>query len=348
MPIQQKLLACALLSATLISATSAVCGHVEVAIWPVNGRLVGKDEKKSENVSGIACTTTTGFPRACLVIDDEMQAAQFVTVEDGELRAGETLDLIHNQFEHKALELDGEGVAFADNAFYVIGSHGHPRDKDHKLDPTIDAEKIRAKILASSQIVRIRLKPGISQPASSEDVQDIRSSSTLREIIAADSTLKRFVDRRLENNGVTIEGVAVLGGRLFAGFRGPFLENGRIPVLSVSVNALFDGGSPEARLHMLPIGEGRGVRDLAPFENGLLVLAGPSGDGDGPYSVYWWDGSGESIRLLADITAATEADKKRKPEAILPLGEGHSGLRVLVLSDGRKEGGPRAVWIAAP
>lgn len=346
MPIRQKLLACALLSATLISATSAVCGHVEVAIWPVNGRLVGKDEKKSENVSGIACTTTTGFPRACLVIDDEMQAAQFVTVEDGELRAGETLDLIHNQFEHKALELDGEGVAFADNAFYVIGSHGHPRDKDHKLDPTIDAEKIRAKILASSQIVRIRLKPGVSQPASSEDVQDIRSSSTLREIIAADSTLKRFVDRRLENNGVTIEGVAVLGGRLFAGFRGPFLENGRI--LSVSVNALFDGGSPEARLHMLPIGEGRGVRDLAPFANGLLVLAGPSGDGDGPYSVYWWDGSGESIRLLADITAATEADKKRKPEAILPLGEGHSGLRVLVLSDGRKEGGPRAVRIAAP
>jgi hypothetical protein len=179
-------------------------------------------------------------------------------------------------------------------------------------------------------------------------VQDIQSSSKLREIIAADSTLKRFVDRRLENNGVSVEGVAVLGSRLFAGFRGPSLENGRIPVLSVSVNALFDGGSPEARLHMLPIGEGRGVRDLAPFANGLLVLAGPSGEHDGPYGVYWWDGSGESIRLLADITAATEADEKRKPEAILPLEEGHSGLQVLILSDGRKEGGPRALWIAAP
>jgi len=277
-----------------------------------------------------------------------MQAAQFVTVDDGELRAGETLDLIRNQFEHQALELDGEGVAFANDAFYVIGSHGHPRDKDHKLDPTIDAEKIKARILASSQIVRIRLKPGVGQPASTEDVQDIRSSSKLREIVAADSTLKRFVDRRLENNGVSIEGVAVLGSRLFAGFRGPSLENGRTPVLSVSVNALFDDGSPEARLHMLPLGEGRGARDLAPFENGLLVLAGPSGEGDGPYSVYWWDGSGESIRLLADITAATEANKKRKPEAILPLDEGHSGLRVLVLSDGRKQGGPRAVRIAAP
>src|SRR5262249_61632805 len=136
----------------------------------------------------------------------------------------------------------------------------------------------KARILASSQIVRIRLKSGVGQPASTEDVQDIRSSSKLREIIAADSTLKRFVDRRLENKGVSIEGVAVLGSRLLAGFRGPSLENGRTPVLSVSVNALFDGSSPEARLHMLPLGEGRGVRDLAPFQDRLPVRAGPAGD----------------------------------------------------------------------
>src|SRR5262245_34271272 len=75
-------------------------------------------------------------------------------------RPGETLSLISDRFKKKPLELDGEGVAFADDAFYVIGSHGHPRDKDHELDPTNDAKKIRAKILAGSQIIRIRLKPG--------------------------------------------------------------------------------------------------------------------------------------------------------------------------------------------
>jgi len=44
--------------------------------------------------------------------------------------------------------------------------------------------------------------------ALNEDVQDIRSSK-LRKIITADSTLKRFMDRRLESNDVSIEGVVV-------------------------------------------------------------------------------------------------------------------------------------------
>src|SRR5215831_9254151 len=57
--------------------------------WPVHDKLIGKHGDKSENVSGIACTTLSGFPRQCLVIDDDLQAAQFVTVEDGELFAGD-------------------------------------------------------------------------------------------------------------------------------------------------------------------------------------------------------------------------------------------------------------------
>src|SRR5262245_12067192 len=45
--------------------------------WPVKGKLIGKTKKsgevkKSEDVSGIACTTDEGFPRSCLVIDDNL------------------------------------------------------------------------------------------------------------------------------------------------------------------------------------------------------------------------------------------------------------------------------------
>jgi hypothetical protein len=35
---------------------------------PDTGRLLEKNGKKSVDVSGIACTTTHGFPHSCLVI----------------------------------------------------------------------------------------------------------------------------------------------------------------------------------------------------------------------------------------------------------------------------------------
>ena len=249
------------------------------AVWPVKHRLVSKDGDKSTNISGIACTTTTGFPRACLVIDDNMQAAQFVTVEDGELKAGETIPLIDSAYDGKPLELDGEGVAYADGWFYVMGSHGHPRDRQMKLDPVADAAKISSQeSAASSQIVRIRLKDANVREVTNGDVAEIQLSSKLRRVISADPTLARFLDRRLENNGVTIEGVAVLGKRLFAGFREPSLENWIAPLLSVSLDGIFGSGPADPNLILLPLGEGRGVRDLAPFNNGLLVLAGPSAE----------------------------------------------------------------------
>jgi len=328
-------------------AVSAGTGQGASEKWPVKEKLVGK-HGKSVDVSGIACVPRQKLPYACLVIDDELQAAQFVLVREGELEAGDLVDLIDDEKDGKPLSLDGEGVAYADGSFYVMGSHGHPRDAGKRLDPVADAELIKAKIAASSQIVRIRLKTTDRQPLTQSDVLDIRRSPRLREAIAVESALSPFLDRRLEDNGLTIEGIAVIGDRLFAGFRAPSVENGRAPVLSVSLRALFDGVPLDPQLFLLPLGNGRGVRDLTPFKNGLLILAGPSGSGAGAYEVYWWTGSGESVRLLADITEATDASAEHKPEALLPLDQGPSGLRVLVLSDGAEEGAPRPVVIPAP
>ena len=61
--------------------------------WPVRGRLRGKNGKKSKDVSGIDCATAQGFPRAGLVIDDNMQEAQFVSLKDGEIVAGDMIAL---------------------------------------------------------------------------------------------------------------------------------------------------------------------------------------------------------------------------------------------------------------
>jgi hypothetical protein len=306
--------------------------------WVVKGRLFGKYGEKSTDMSGIACSTAEGFPRSCLVIDDNLQSAQFVVVRPGMLVAGDLVRLISNTYKGKPLELDGEGVAYADGYYYVMGSHGHPRDREHKLDPIRDADKTRARIAASSQIVRVTARAG---------APEIMATGKLRSIIAANPVLSPFLDRRLEMNGLTIEGVAVKDGRLFAGFRAPSLDHGRAAILSVPLGALFGKEAPDAKLYQLPLGDGRGVRDLAAYGDGFMVLAGPA-TGDGAYAIYWWDGVSENTRLLRDLADVIGQDGKRKAEALLPLDESPTRLRVLILFDGEKQGAPVAIKMPRP
>lgn len=334
-----NVVATAVLVFTLIAGSQVAAGDDDA--WPVHGRLLGKNDKKSEDVSGIACATPRGFPRSCLVIDDNVQHAQFVTVKDGELIAGDTIALIDDSFDGKDLELDGEGVAYADGFYYVIGSHGHPRDSRHDRDREKDAAKIAARIAASSQIVRFRSDGDGATSA-------VERTGKLRAIIEQEPVLAPFVDRRLEDNGLTIEGIAVRRGRILAGFRGPTLSNGRAAVLSVAIDGVFGNTSPAARLHRLPLGEGRGVRDLTPFGDGVLVLAGPTASDPGPYAIYWWDGEGDEVRLLKDLADIVGANGERKAEGLLALDENASGLRVLILFDSEKEGAPVATVIPRP
>ena len=316
--------------------------------WEVDGKLIGKISKKtgkvkkSEDVSGIACTKQKDFPRTCLIIDDNLQDAQFVELKDGKLVTGASVNLIKNKFGDERLELDGEGIAFSDGFFYVIGSHGHPRDSDEKLDPVKDSDEINARIAASSQIVRIRVRDGADAKP--------EPTSTLRKIITGETILKGFADRRLEENGVTIEGIAIKDDKtLFAGFRGPVLKGdegkSRAVVLSVPLNALFDGSDAQHRVFRLPLGPARGVRDLVTYEDGILILAGPGACQCGTYAIYSWDGASENVTLLSELE---QFDPARKPEGLLPLDRNGKKLRVLILFDGDEEGKPTPIEIPAP
>jgi hypothetical protein len=328
--------------------------------WKVDKRLLGKEGKKSVDVSGIACTTSSGFPRQCLVIDDDLQNAQFVIVEDGKLHAGDAVRLIHNEFDHKPLELDGEGVAFYKDAFYVIGSHGHPRKHTEDCKDQTPSEENTAKISAASQIVRIRLNDEVGKRLSMHDVLEVKATPKLRQIMIDNEMLRPFVDKCIEpkdGNGVTIEGIAVMDDRLYVGFRGPSLRGGA-PILSVPLAMLFGDHTGEADLAVVSLEEGRGIRDLAPYKDGLLVLAGPRGSEQGKYDVHWWDrrhNGLEPVRMkpLGDITkqaGADKPDKERKPEGLLPLDQPGGQLRLLILSDGAdaEEGAPRAVLVDTP
>jgi hypothetical protein len=100
-----------LLVAAILICSGAAAAQDEPA-WPVQGTLFGKNDKQSKDVSGIACNSPAGFPRSCLLVDDESQGAQIVIVQDGEIVAGQVVPLIDDRYDDELLELDGEGVAF--------------------------------------------------------------------------------------------------------------------------------------------------------------------------------------------------------------------------------------------
>jgi len=83
--------------------------------------------------------------------------------------------------------------------------------------------------------------------------------------------------RDLEPNGLNLEGLAVVGGVLYAGLRAPSLD-GSAYIVSTDVEPLFTPGTPlEPRVIPLALGRDTGIRDLAPLPDGrILVLAGPA------------------------------------------------------------------------
>jgi hypothetical protein len=216
--------------------------------------------------------------------------------------------------------------------------------------------KNKAKADASRHVFRIRFDiHAVSDDGSLTGAVEIIPSTELPKFIQAEPALAQTFNTALADNGLTIEGVAVRDGVLYAGMRGPVRDNGDAVLLSVPVAALFSGVIGEQRLHFLHLGKdtrrnARGVRDLVAFGNGFLVLAGPVQDPpngevkDSDYAIFWWDGT-NNHKQLKDLQAY---GKEIKPEALVPLELKDKKLRVLLFFDGPEEGTPRAVDIDQP
>jgi hypothetical protein len=347
----------ALAFASMLMAVVAIVTNPAPAkandVWPVKGKLLGelKEAKyeKSTDVSGIACATATGFPRTCLLADDETQGVQIVIVKDEVVVAGDFIRLIYDAHDGKLLELDAEGVAYADGYFYVIGSHGRPRHEENETDE--DKKKNDAKAKASRHLFRLRFdSDAVDRDGRLKGAVEIKPSTELSGFIRAEPALGPSFNGTLKDEGLTLEGVAVKAERLYVGMRGPVLGDGKAAVLSVPLRALFGGGGGTGQLHSVDLGKRRGVRDLVAFDNGFLVLAGPVNDppkgkvSHGDYSVFWWNGNNQH-KLLGDLDSY---GKKVKPEALLPLDRRGAKLRILLFFDGPDEGAPRAVEVDHP
>lgn len=301
------------------------------------------DKKKvRRSASGIACLPQAAGHR-CLVVFDEGAKAQFALVGAERLEPiGALVDLAGANDE-----LDAEGAAQADGFYYVIGSHSVKRESC-KVNP------------AGRTVIRFKASAPAGSPPRIE-VSDLTSTTRLWDLMREDPYLGRHTEGCLGNGdgpaaqmqrspGVNIEGIAISGGRLYAGFRAPS-EDGLASVFSVDAKALFGpvGSNAAPRLDRLRLGPHVGIRDMAAAHDSILLLIGPDDFDAGASAVWqvseWKLGAATQPRVLAtlDVRKQDIGDacfEALKPEALAILDQSPSRFRILVLSDGVCDGGP--------
>ena len=332
------LLLCCLLPACGQDATPVGKWSITAVAQPVvtEGSFAG-----NADMSGGATLDGKGF----LLASNETRCAQIavLTSNPWRLTAGAQIPLIPPQGED---ECDFESVAVdaSTQFYYVLGSHGVSKKKGHAR-PEQEA------------LFRLPVDPATKLPA---PVQATPSPSvSLRAWLQRVPGIGGFVGKPLQQNGLSLEGMACRLGNLFIGCRSPHL-NGEIAILEVDAAVLFTQPTaawPLPTIHWLPLGKGLGVRDLAPVQGGFLVLAGDSGvvttpkfpvsenySGDKEFSLLLWrPGHPESVTRLGLLPAV-----KASAEALIVVEETEKMITVMILHDGAYNGSPSLYKLTKP
>jgi hypothetical protein len=132
-----------------------------------------------------------------------------------------------------------------------------------------------------------------------------------------------------EKGGLNIEAIcATPHGGVWVGFRNPIREGKALLVKIGNPLALVEGKDSHARIEKvraLDLG-GRGVRDMTPWKDGYLILAGAYDD-ERKFALYRWEGSDATPEMLPVDLNATGLS----PEGL--VGFPDEPGKVLVLSD---------------
>jgi len=273
------------------------------------------DIEKPAHLSGIAVVG-----EFLLVVSDEAKNPTVVQVLQ---RDGNAYKVVRSvSLPGGSDEVDLEAIAADGNTIYVTGSHASTRKVDEGRIGEVSAKASR------EQFFRFRL----TTDGRAEDVQGPKS---LRGVIRAHPVLKDFVGVASKENGIDVEGLAAKDGRIHFGFRGPVLRGGWVPVVSTTWNDP-DGDAQIRYVHL----HGRGIRDIAAVDGGFLLLAGPVGDADFSYRIYFWDGAdqlpggdnGPRPDRLGELTELDDA----KPEGLAVARTQGKTYEILVVLDGLK------------
>ena len=288
--------------------------QAQAVAWRVDGKF-----DKGKDLSGIAC----GPDGLGLVATDEGSLLQSFRLDRAErtLRVGAARAALLRPGE----EADYEGLCWDEGWFYAVGSHARGRKRpDHQP--------------SRHHVYRVRL--------GGSGVDAVEISHALGPLLGADPVLGAHYHRRLDQDkrGIDVEGVAVRADTVLLGLRSPCCD-GTAFMLEVALPDLFDldpEREPKVLRHALALGQAAGIRDLALVPDGLLLLTGPSVDGDhAPFAL--WHRGAAGLRPLGRFAELGEA----KAEGLLVLAAA-DGYQVLVVFDGVAQGRPHEYWLPRP
>lgn len=214
-------------------------------------------------------------------------------------------------------EADIEGLARAGGWLWAVGSHSLKRRRAKSREKA--AKRLSAIIREPNRFILVRL------PLEGEGLGKGAILTGLADALADDPHLGPFTAIPGKDNGLDIEGLAVVGDRVLLGLRGPVLRGWAV-VLELD---LREDGPYRLKLggyhkHFLDLG-GLGVRDLCPYDGDLLLLTGPTMSLDGPVRIMRWDGTGAPVPV-ADLPYGVGCDH---PEGLAAMGDG----RLMVVYD---------------
>jgi hypothetical protein len=179
------------------------------------------------------------------------------------------------------------------------------------------------------------------------DKGPVATSYRLSEALLVAPHAKEFFARDLmTKNGLNIEGLAVVDGKLYAGLRAPVVKKNAY-LIEVDLDALFDAGrsislGKEVREIELDFLEGRGIRDLAVLADGrFLVLSGPAQADGASYALHSLDPKNPRKMDPKLVAIFDDLPPDSKAEGVHVLAQEPSRLEVVILFDGSKNGGPR-------
>ncbi len=230
----------------------------------------------------------------------------------------------------KIEEADIEGLDHDGGYLWLVGSHSLKRGQP-KPENSIEknAERL-AKVSRDGNrflLARIPLDPSTQSPKKTVEqnghsrtaarLAGNQKSNALTRALAGDEHLGPFLVIPSKDNGFDIEGLAVVGDRVFVGLRGPVLRGWAVilelalkeqDASTLTLQDIGPDGRPY-RKHFLDLG-GLGVRDLCAQGDDLLVLAGPTMTVAGPQKVFRWSGGArpprESLIFGKDLSTVLE------------------------------------------
>jgi hypothetical protein len=276
-----------------------------------------------------------------LVADDPRQPGEYA--DETRFRLADLVTLPGADADEEA---DIEGLARNGHFLWAVGSHSLRRKQIKARHTGAKATKRLARVEGQDNrqiLVRIPVAEVAGLPTLVPEVvvdgvrhraAVLAGRGNLRDLLRDDDHLAPFLAIPGKDNGLDIEGIAVIGDRVYLGLRGPVLRGW---ALVLEVRPYVDPTQPDRlRLRAFPDGapyrkhvldlDGLGVRDLCPAGDDLLVLAGPTMDLDGPVRIYRWHGA-----CRAEAPEIVRADLLTR-ELELAYGEGDDhaeGLSVI-------------------